>query len=161
MRAAREFLLWWVVLSLLWLELVSSSSIAEIATGIGCGAVGAGAAMLGRTEQRRGYRLRPGWLRWFLLAVPGTVSGSFRLARLLARPRADREAGALRLVRLPQEREDLRAGRRALAVVVLGLSPSSYVVNTEGDELLVHELGRSSGSRERGADPLLTAVTRS
>ena len=164
MRPGREFCVWWVLLTLLWVELVSSSSLPEIVLGICCGALAAGAALLGRTEQNRQYRFRLHWLRWFALAAPA-LRDTLRVARLLLRPRAEREAGSLRMVRLPDEDAALRAGRRALAVLALGIAPGSYVVNAEHDEMLVHELpaGKPRSTRQADdadSDPLLAAVAR-
>ncbi len=166
--------MWWVLLTLLWVELVSTSSLPEIVLGICCGAIAAGAALLGRTEHNRQYSFRVHWLRWFVLAVPSAVRDTLRVARLLLRPRAEREAGSLRLVRLvrlPAEDEALRAGRRALAVVALGVAPGSYVVDAGHDELLVHQLptGKSGSAAhpteypdehpdDGSGDPLLAAV---
>ncbi len=164
MRPGREFCVWWVLLTLLWVELVSSSSLPEIVLGVCCGAIAAGAALLGRTEQNRQYRFRLQWLRWFVLAAPAAVRDTLRVARLLLRPRAEREAGTLRLVRLPNEDDALRAGRRALAVLALGVAPGSYVVDAEHDELLIHELpgGKpgSAGRPDDGGDALLAAVAK-
>ncbi len=164
MRPGREFCVWWVLLTLLWVELVSSSSLPEIVLGVCCGAIAAGAALLGRTEQNRQYRFRLQWLRWFVLAAPAAVRDTQHLARLLLRPRAEREAGTLRLVPLPDEDEALRAGRRALVVLALGIAPGSYIVDAEHDELLIHELPsgkpRSAGRPDDGGDALLAAVAK-
>jgi hypothetical protein len=66
------------------------------------------------------------------------------LARLLFRSREERGAGQLRQVVLPDEEEARGAGRRALAVVALGLAPGSYVVTIDRDRLFVHELPGTS-----------------
>jgi multisubunit Na+/H+ antiporter MnhE subunit len=140
---------WWVLLMLLWLELVSSSSASYIVTGLGCSAAAALAAVLAHSTMEQRYALDPRWLRWFLQAVPSTVVDTLHLARLLVRPAAERRAGLLREYRLPKEGPRRAAGRRALAVVVLGLAPGSYVVNVLGDRVLLHELPGSNDALPR------------
>jgi multisubunit Na+/H+ antiporter MnhE subunit len=153
-HATRRFVTWWVLLSLLWMALVSSNSPAEIVTGIGCAAVAAGAALLANSAMDQQYTVDIRWLRWFLLAVPAAVSDTIRLARLLPRPHAQREAGRLRELWLPAEGPRRSAGRRAVVVVALGLAPSSYVVAVENRRLLLHEMA------EPGSDRLSREVCR-
>jgi multisubunit Na+/H+ antiporter MnhE subunit len=143
-HAARRFLIWWVLLTVLWLELVSSSSLGEIVTGIACAAVSAAAALLAHATMDRRFAVDVRWLRWFAIALPASVGDTARLARLLFRPADERAGGRLREVRLPLEGPRRAAGRRAVAVLALGLAPGSYVVAIEGRRLLLHELPGSS-----------------
>jgi hypothetical protein len=140
MHRLRRFLIWWVVLMLLWLELVSSTNWSYGLVGLGCSAVAALAALLAHATMEQRYAVDPRWFLWFAHAVPGSVGDTLRLTRLLFRSRAQREAGSMRVMTLPHEGPRRAAGRRAVAVMALGLAPSSYVVNVEGDTLLLHEL---------------------
>jgi hypothetical protein len=144
MHSLRLFLLWWGALTLLWLELVSSATFPVVVAGIAAAALAAGAGLLGHTTQEHPYSFDVRWLRWLLLAIPSTFVDTARMAQLIFRSRSDREAGTLRQHRLPQESADRAAGRRAVAVIALGLAPSSYVANIDGDRLLVHELPGSN-----------------
>jgi multisubunit Na+/H+ antiporter MnhE subunit len=139
-HAARRFLIWWVVLFALWMELVSSTDWSYALVGLGCGAVAAGAALLAHSTMEQRYAVDVRWLGWFARAVPGSVADTLRLGRLLFRPAEERAAGSVREVRLPQEGPRRAAGRRAVAVVVLGLAPGSYVVDAVDDRVLVHML---------------------
>jgi multisubunit Na+/H+ antiporter MnhE subunit len=146
MHRARRFLIWWVVLLLLWLELVSSTNWSYVLVGLGCSAVAALAALLAHATMEQRYAVDLRWLLWFAHAVPGALSDTWRLTRLLFRSRAEREAGSMRVMTLPREGPRRAAGRRAAAVMALGLAPGSYVVNVDGDRLLLHELP-GSGDR--------------
>jgi len=128
----------------LWLELVSSSASAQIVTGLGTSAVAALAAVLAHAAMHERLAIDLRWLRWVAMALPGTVPDSLRLVRLLFRPREERSAGRLRQVVLPDEEAPRGAGRRALAVIALGLAPGSYVVTIDRDRLFVHELPGTS-----------------
>ncbi len=139
MHGARRFVLWWVFLLALWFLLVSSTDVAYLLVGLGCSAVSALAALLAHDTMQERYALDPRWLRWFVHAVPSTVADTVRLARLLVGSPEQRAAGSLREVTLPQEGPRRAAGRRALAVVVLGLAPGSYVATINGSRLLLHE----------------------
>jgi hypothetical protein len=140
MHRLRRFLIWWVVLMLLWLELVSSTNWSYGLVGLGCSAVAALAALLAHATMEQRYAVDPRWLLWFAHAVPGSVGDTLRLTRLLVRSRAERGAGSMRVMTLPREGPRRAAGRRAAAVMALGLAPGSYVVNVDGDRLLLHEL---------------------
>lgn len=129
-----------MLLFVLWLELVSSTDVAYVVTGLACAAVAALAALLAHATLEQRYAIDPRWLRWFLPAIPSTVTDTLRLTRLLFQPASVRAGGSLREVRLPREGPRQAAGRRALAVIVLGLAPGSYVVNVHEDRLLLHEL---------------------
>lgn len=146
MHNARRFLIWWALLLLLWLELVSSTNWSYGLVGLGCSAVAALAALLAHATMDQRYSVDPRWLLWLAHAVPGSVGDTLRLTRLMFRSRAEREAGSMRVLRLPREGPRRAGGRRAAAVMVLGLAPGSYVVNVEGDRLLLHELP-GSGDR--------------
>jgi multisubunit Na+/H+ antiporter MnhE subunit len=145
-HALRRFLVWWVVLLALWMELVSSTDWSYLFVGLGTSAAAAGSALLAHHSMQQRYSLDRRWARWFVPAVGSIVGDTLRLTRLLFRPAAERSAGTLREVRLPREGPRRAAGRRALAVVVLGLAPGSYVVDVSGDRLLLHELPNSSGT---------------
>ncbi|MDQ1632685.1 MAG: hypothetical protein QOG60_1314 [Frankiaceae bacterium] len=146
MHALRRFLVWWVVLLALWMELVSSTDWSYLFVGLGTSAVAAGSALLAHHSMQQRYSMDWRWARWFVPAAASILGDTLRLTRLLFAPAAERAAGTLREVRLPREGPRRAAGRRALSVVVLGLAPGSYVVDVEGDRLLLHELPNSSTS---------------
>lgn len=146
MHRLRRFGIWWVVLTLLWLELVSSTNWAYLLVGLGCAAVASLAALLAHSTMDQRYAVDLRWARWFASALPGTLRDTGRLARLMFRPADERGAGRTRTFDLPHEGPRRAAGRRAVAVVVLGLAPGSYVVDVQGDRLLVHELPGSSSA---------------
>jgi hypothetical protein len=124
--------------------LVSSTDLAYLLVGLGASAMASLAALLAHDTLHQRYALNPRWLLWFATALPSTVADTARLTRLLFRPVGERRAGSLRELTLPREGPRHAAGRRALAVVVLGLAPGSYVANVEGNRLLVHELSGTS-----------------
>jgi multisubunit Na+/H+ antiporter MnhE subunit len=146
MHRLRRFLIWWVVLTLLWMELVSSTDWAYFLVGLGCAALSSLAALLAHATMDQRYAVDVRWGRWFAAAIPGTVRDTLRLARVLFRPSADRSAGTMRVLELPHEGPRRAAGRRAVAVVVLGLAPGSYVVDVQDGRLLMHEMPGSSSS---------------
>jgi hypothetical protein len=143
-HGVRRFLIWWVVLLAFWFLLVSSTDGQYLIVGLAVSALSSLAALLAHDTLHERYALDPRWLLWFLHAVPSTVLDTIRLTRLQFRPAAERGAGSLRELRLPPEGPRRAAGRRALAVVVLGLAPGSYVANIEGDRVLLHELPGTS-----------------
>jgi multisubunit Na+/H+ antiporter MnhE subunit len=125
MHVARRFLVWWVVLLVFWMELVSTTDRQQILAGLICSAAAAVAAVLAHVAMDQRYALDVRWLRWFGTAVPSAVTDTLRLARLVLRPDLKGAAGRLRELRLPTEGRRRAGGRRALAVVVLGLAPGS------------------------------------
>lgn len=145
-------LAWWVALTALELALASSTSPAWVGLSAGLGAVAAVTVLLAHGEQRRPASPALRWLAW-LIPVPAAVVGdTLRLAGLLARQLARRGevSGRLRHLDLPAGEQPARAtARRALATVLVGASPGSYVVDTDDAGLLVHELG---GGRSRVSD---------
>lgn len=144
MHAARRFVVWWVVLLALWMMLVSDTDWSYLFVGIGCSALSALAALLAHSTLQQHYATDVRWLRWFLTAVPSSVADTVRLTRLMVRPASERAAGRLRELTLPSEGPRRSAGRRATAVIALGLAPGSYVVDVVDDRLLLHELPGSS-----------------
>src|SRR4051812_13133674 len=138
-HGARRFLVWWVVLLVLWFLLVSTNDGPYLIVGLVCSALSALAALLAHDTMHERYALNPRWLVWFVHAVPSTVADTVRLTRLLFRSAELRRAGQVRELTLPKEGPRHAAGRRALAVVVLGLAPGSYVATVDGSRLLLHE----------------------
>jgi multisubunit Na+/H+ antiporter MnhE subunit len=144
MHRLRRFLIWWVVLTLLWMELVSSTNWAYFTVGLGCAALASLAALLAHSTMEQRYAVDWRWLRWFAAALPGTVRDTVRLAGVLFRSAEVRGAGRMRTLEFPAEGPRRAAGRRAVAVMVLGLAPGSYVVDVQGNRLLLHEMPGSS-----------------
>ena len=134
---------------LLWMELISSTNWSYFLVGLGCAALASVAGLIAHETMEQRYAVDPRWLRWLGQAVPGTVRDTAHLVRLLFRPLEERRAGEVRELRLPREGPRRAAGRRAAVVIALGLAPGSYVVNVEGDRMLVHEL---PGSRSALVD---------
>ncbi|MEV6976881.1 hypothetical protein [Kitasatospora sp. NPDC093806] len=152
MRTGVELLLWWGLLLLLDLVLISSVTALEIAVGGAVAALGAVGATAARRTSGATPGGRAGWAR-ALWAFPGTLlADTGRLAALVLRT----------LVRRALRRPDRRppdSGFRQLrltpgtgaawAGAVLSTTPGGYVVEVRGDVLTVHTLDGSSSALQR------------
>jgi multisubunit Na+/H+ antiporter MnhE subunit len=129
--ARRAWLLWWVLLTGLWLALADSRRLEEVVAGILVGAFGATAAILVRAQRDVVLRPRPRWILEALLPpLARWPRDLWALARaLVARPRG-------RIVEEPfaATGEDPRsAARRALAVAGGTLAPNAIVVEIDAE----------------------------
>ncbi|MFI2612664.1 hypothetical protein [Kitasatospora sp. NPDC018619] len=141
MRTAAELLMWWGLLLLLNLVFISSVTPLETAVGAAVAVLGA----LGAVAVRRASGAAPGGaarLAPALRAFPGTLlADTGRLARAVFSP-AHRRSG-FRAVRLAP------GTGPAWAAALLSSTPGAYVVDVDGQTLLVHTLGREVSSLER------------
>ncbi|MCG6494214.1 Na+/H+ antiporter subunit E [Kitasatospora sp. A2-31] len=142
MRTAIEFLLWWGLLLLLNIVLISSVTPLELAVG-GCiallGATGAVAVRRtsGATPGGAAHLAQALWsFPWTLLADTG------RLAVLVLSPGRRADAG-FRTVRLA------RGTGPAWAGGLLSATPGAYVVESEDRTLTVHALDDRPSALER------------
>ncbi|MET8545429.1 hypothetical protein ABZW03_33050 [Kitasatospora sp. NPDC004799] len=140
MRTAAELLLWWGLLLLLNIVLISAVTPLEVAVGGGVALL----AALGALAVRRASGAAPG--------------GAARLAPALrAFPRtllADTGRLALAVVSPGHRRSGFRAVRLApgtgpaWAAALLSATPGAYVVDVDGQGLLVHALGHEPSALE-------------
>ena len=144
----REFIevaVWWIMLLVAYLAIISTISLTEIVVGAGTAAAGAAAAVLTRrqllaADNDERYRPRGGWARW-PLRLPDQVATGF--VRLL-RPR-----GEFAEIRLPED--ERAAARRGYAALALSVAPDTYVadVDPERNVLVVHRIGERPSAMER------------
>jgi hypothetical protein len=132
-------LVWAVVACAVWLVTLSSITLPELCFAAGasipCGVL----AHAARRSLGASWRFRPGWVRWpfpvfaTLLAELGQL---FRLAVTDPRP------GRMVVVELPEEDEQLAAGRQAAATLAMCSTPGSLVAHGEPEHhrLVVHQL---------------------
>ncbi len=141
----RSWAIWFVVLNVIWLWLISSFVLAEAVLGLVASAVAATAAVAVATSSPVGYRTR---LEWLLLArrLPmRTLRESAMVLSALGRQIAGRGAvgGRFRIVQveLPEDPSESTA-KRALLIAGESLAPNSYVlgINEETGAMLIHEL---------------------
>ncbi|MFF8772590.1 Na+/H+ antiporter subunit E [Kitasatospora sp. NPDC015120] len=147
MRTAVELLLWWGLLLLLYVVLISSVSALEVAVGGGIAALGA----LGAVAARRASDAAPGgWTGWAraLWAFPATLlSDTGRLALLVLRtlrhPRRRPADGGFRTVRLAPGTGAAWAG------ALLSATPGGFVVEARDGVLTVHALDATVPALQR------------
>ncbi|MFD0279443.1 hypothetical protein ACFVHB_36885 [Kitasatospora sp. NPDC127111] len=148
MRTAVELLLWWGLLLLLNIVLISSVTPLEVAVGGGIALLGAIGAVIVRRASGAAWG---GAARWAhaLWAFPSTLlADTGRLVLAVLSPR--HRDGGFRTVRL-----DPGTGP-AWAAALFSATPGAYVVEAEGGTLTVHALGDQVSSLERA----LTGGTR-
>lgn len=166
MRRVVEAGIWFVLLTGVYLVLISTVTALEVAVGAAVAAVSAGLAVLARSAERLRDRPSLRWLGW-LPAVPAAVLAdtgrlAVLLAVLLARQltgwgagRAGRrEPGGFAEVRLAAVDQRYRPAQRALASLAVSLAPGSFVVAADRERgvLRVHRISRPTvtGSRLEG-----------
>jgi multisubunit Na+/H+ antiporter MnhE subunit len=146
----RFWLAWYVPLLALWILMVGSLALQELALGALAAAVAATAAEVVRAQDLVRFRMRPRWaagvwtLPWRVVADSGLLAVA--LWRQLRRPGSVR--GVFRVLRFPSEGGGAAAAaRRALVTSVVSITPNTYVVGIEGEEgtVLVHQLVRRAG----------------
>ncbi|MER7705751.1 hypothetical protein ABTX81_23015 [Kitasatospora sp. NPDC097605] len=147
MRTAVELLLWWGLLLLLSMVLISSVSVLEVAVGGGIAAIGALGAVAARRASGAALGGAAGWAR-ALWAFPVTLlADTGRLAVLVLRtlrgPRRPPEGGGFRTVRLAPGTGAAWAG------ALLSATPGGYVVEARDGVLTVHTLDGSVPALQR------------
>ena len=120
MRAVLEIVVWWVVLTGVWLTTLNAYSTEELVASAALALPCAFAARAGRHAAGVTWRARPGWFRW-LLALPGAVvADTIGLVRVSCGRRATGEGDEFRELRLPHEEDTaLRYGREALTTAAV------------------------------------------
>jgi multisubunit Na+/H+ antiporter MnhE subunit len=142
MRATAEILLWWLVLTGLWLLTLATPSAPEVITGAAFAALCAVAAGSARRAMRGSWRLRPSWLTWWATVPWAAVRDSVAaLVTVFARP----SAGRFDEVTVPAESGPEHEARLAVATVVGGCTPGTMIVASppDGDRIVVHRLLRT------------------
>ncbi|MGH3498471.1 MAG: Na+/H+ antiporter subunit E [Nocardioidaceae bacterium] len=154
-----RFGLWFAFVFGLYLLLISSITPAELVAGAVLATGSAAVAVLAGTAFHVDPRPPRGSARW-LVAVPGEIArGSAALAGLLWSTllHPGKAHGRFTEAMLSSDEPGDHASRRAYAVMILSLSPGSFVVHLDRvderrDRLRLHQIG-SGGSLE-------TVVTR-
>lgn len=132
---------WWAGLCGLYLCLITTITPGEIALAAGIAAAAAAAAVAGRRAAR--LRLRPDrsaarYLAW----VPfDQITDAARVPVTLLRGTPG--GCGFRHATMPAARDETAAatsGRLAIAMLAIGLSPGTYVVDTAGRRMLLHAL---------------------
>lgn len=145
LRGARFWLFAWIFGAALWLVLVDSPKLAELAAGAFVAALGATGAELVRRQRVAGIALRVRFVRRAPALLAAAVSDVGRLTiaafAQLVRPRPVRG----RVVAIPFRHggdEPDATGRRALAIGLGSFAPNSIMIgiDSEADRLLVHQL---------------------
>jgi hypothetical protein len=144
---------WAGCLGALYLALLSTVSMSELAVAAGAGAAVGWLAPLGRIAEAEQYGVRREWLGWFA-ELPATLAADiWRLASAVWTGRGHRSVGVEETLDLAGIRPQAVAEtRRALAAMAVGLTPASYVVtpaDDEPDRLIVHRMRRGASAYER------------
>lgn len=137
--ACAETVGWTVVACGVWLVTLSSVTLPElcisIAASIPCGIL----ARASRRSLDASWRFRPRWLLWIGPVLGALFAELVELLRLSAtRP----PEGSLVTVDLPDEPDDLAAGREALGTLALCATPGSMVADGDPEQrrLTLHVL---------------------
>lgn len=149
--------MWWAALLVLQLVCISSVTWSELALAVPFAAAGAVAAVAVRRAGRLAYRPSPGWLRWLVGVPRSAVTDVPRLAVLARQEASGRQGEHTRFdqVELPDDGSpEARSARRALATLVLSLTPATFVADVDvrdgdHDVLLVHRVGPGGDELER------------
>jgi hypothetical protein len=141
---ALAWIVWFVVLNVLWLWLISAFVFAETILGLFAAALGATAAVAVQSQNLIEFRLRPRWLLgvfglpWRTLRETVTVHAA--LARKLF---GGQSGGRFRTVpvSLPEDPAE-SAGKRALLIAGESFAPNGYVLGIDEERglMLIHEL---------------------
>ncbi|WP_030437355.1 hypothetical protein [Actinoplanes subtropicus] len=126
-----EAVVWWVVLTAVYVTTLGTFTGPEFAVAIGVGLLCAVLAVVARHAARARWSVEPRWAAW-LVPLPAAIAAD--TVRLLSRlPRG----GTIRDLPAPGS-----AFRRAWGTVVLSSSPGSVVLDWPPDgPLTLHELG--------------------
>jgi hypothetical protein len=143
----RFFLIWWALLSGLYLLLVFKTETAELVAAVVCGAISATGTELVRRHGSVRLKLPGwGWLRAVATLPRHTVVDTWRLLGVLWRVVVRREDVRGRFIALPfkggRGRSPEAAGRRAVAKLVGSVAPNTLVVGfaNEKERVLLHQL---------------------
>jgi hypothetical protein len=128
-----ELLVWWIVLSLVWLGTLATGSPLEIAIGV-CGAgLGAFAAVVARSALDASWRPKVRWLRWAVKLPWSVLTDAVRV--LFGRSKATTR--------------EVRVSDVAIAATLLNATAGTVVVAARKDVLVLHALGDKASGLER------------
>ena len=155
-RRAAEPLVWWAVLFVTYLFLISSVSVTELIVDAAAAGAGAAAAVAARralltADNPESYRPHARWASW-ALPLPAQIPLD---TLMLARPRLESTLTELSLT--PGDEaggtapDNRAAARRGFATLVISSSPGTYVlrVDPDRDVLVLHRVGRKPSALER------------
>ncbi len=134
--------MWWAVLVGVWLLTLSTVSPPELAVAGAAALPCAVAATVGRHVVDGRWRVRLRWLRWLVLLPVAVVADTCRVLVLPLRgPAGGQGRGQLRTIPLPDTPPG-DATRRALATIVVSITPGTFVVDADpdADQLVAHSL---------------------
>jgi multisubunit Na+/H+ antiporter MnhE subunit len=144
--ALRAGVVWWVLCAALWLALVDTVALPELATGAAVAAGATAAALLVRARRQLITRIRPVWALRAAGEIVRMVAELPLLVAVLWRRGVLRrdERGAIVASPLASTDPDdpLEAGDRVAAAVVGSMAPAGIVVEVdrEGGAILEHRL---------------------
>jgi multisubunit Na+/H+ antiporter MnhE subunit len=154
----RAWLVWWALLTALWLALVDTVVVPELVAGAVGAAIAATGAVLVRGRRAVLLRPRAAWLPGGLRALGRFGPDLLKLATALWRRGVRRGDERGRLVEVPYGAvgdDPEAAAHRALTEALGSFSPNGIVVDVDRDRrvLLVHELV-ATDDPAAGARPL-------
>ena len=128
----------------IWALTLSSVSNPELVAAACCGLPCALASRAGRKAIGARWRPRPRWAAWLLPLLVAIPADAGRLAALTVRRLVTRgNAGSLRRIQLPAgEPPDVAAARHAAAVLVVSVTPGTFITDSDPEEgtLVIHTL---------------------
>lgn len=142
MRTLPEAVIWWAVLTLVWLATLSTVSAEELAVAGGAAVLGAAMACWGRGVVRGRWHIPAGWARGLLVLPWAVLHDAVVVLRLAFRP-AQKTEGEFREVPLADNRgRARRSAREAVATMMLSATPGSLVVDgaDRHQHLVIHTL---------------------
>lgn len=130
---------WTVVACSVWLATLASITLPELCFAVAASIPAAVLARAGRRALGTSWSFRLSWLRWLVPVAAALVVETAKLFRLAlggVRP------GRLTRLDLPDEEQQLAAGREAAATLALCSTPGSVVVDSDPEQhrLTVHFL---------------------
>lgn len=142
MRTLPEAVIWWAVLTLVWLATLGTVSAEELAVAGGAAAFGAAMACWGRRVVQGQWHIQAGWIRGLLVLPWAVLHDMVVVLRLVLHP-ARKAEGEFREIPLAADRARARrSAREAVATMMISATPGSLVVDgaDRDQHLVIHTL---------------------
>ncbi|HET6908165.1 MAG TPA: Na+/H+ antiporter subunit E [Mycobacteriales bacterium] len=141
-----EFVLWWAVVTGVWMASLSAWSWHDLVVAAGCGIPAALCAVGGRRAVRGAWRMPKDALRWLLHLPAAVVVDALRVFSLPFRRRPEAMTQFVSVDLGVTGQSARAAGHFAAATLVLSLTPGSYFVATDPKKgtALLHAVGPPS-----------------